>query len=131
LEKALVDVDGFGVTLLDLGSVFNMPLYARMAGDLKIPWCAVTDEDRLPDGTPNMKTEDVRVKVRTLATPSDLLPMWPGSLEQVLKTNDASPKWQQINLVPKSLQQITLDYPDFARVAESIGRWIDGQSHSP
>lgn len=127
-EKALVDVDGFGVTLLDLGSVYNMPLYAKMAGDLKIPWCALTDEDRSADGTLNTKTEDVRVKVRKLATSSDLLPMWPGSLEQALKASDVSPKWQQINLLPKSLEQIKLDYPDFVHVAETIARWIDGRS---
>jgi hypothetical protein len=127
-EKAHVDVDGFGATILDLGGVQNMPLYAKMARDLRIPWCVLTDEDLLADGTTNPRTEGVRLSLPTLLTPSDALTMWPGSLEATLgvPSGKATPRWQDIHLVPKSLAQIRVDHPEFVRVADQIAQWLTG-----
>lgn len=126
LEKAQIDVDGFGVTILDLGGVDNMPSYARIARDLKIPWCAITDEDFLADGKRNPKTEAVRKELAQVVTASDISPTWPTSLESVLgcTTGKATPQWQQIYFARKTMDQINLDYPQFVQVAESIARWI-------
>jgi predicted ATP-dependent endonuclease of OLD family len=45
LAKLGTDIDARAVSVLDVGSCSTIPAYCDMAGKLKIPWCALTDED--------------------------------------------------------------------------------------
>lgn len=127
LEKAQTDLDGRSVTILDVGGRDNLPHYARMATKLAIPWCAITDEDSDPKtGQVNEKTASVRTELQGLASVDNLSPMWPGSLEIALGIEDhkASPAWQQIHLLPRSIEDIRADHPSFSAVCEEIMAWI-------
>jgi hypothetical protein len=124
LEKSSTDLDGKGITVVDAGGVGNLPAYAQIAKDLRIPWCAVSDEDLDANGTIKLKTQDAREKLITLQGLHDALPVWPGDLEQCLSNNKVDPEWQQQHLAPKSLDQIKKAYPDFYATCDEVARWL-------
>lgn len=122
-----LDLDARSVSLVDAGSVGNLPDYADIAIRLGIPWCAVSDEDRMPGGTVNPVTEKVRQKVEALRGPGDMSAMWPGRLEACLVVpigQKATPEWQAANTDPKPLAQMQSDHPDLMATCGLIRKWI-------
>jgi hypothetical protein len=95
----------------------------------KIPWCAVTDEDLLPDGTVNPVTARDRTKIESKKTAADESAMWSRSLEATLGApsgQKATPAWQAANIEPLSLTDLDAGYPDFMKVCRSLKAWIGG-----
>ena len=110
LAKLSLDLDARGVTILGVGGVENIPEYAKMASRLKVPWCAITDEDKQPDGTIRPKTCEVRAALEQRKTDRDLSKQWPVDLERCLgiSTGKATPQWQATNLDPLTLEDAEL-----------------------
>src|SRR5262245_23409728 len=75
-----LDLDARSVSLVDTGSVRNLPEYVDIANRLGIPWCAISDEDKQPGGDVNPLTEKVRKKVESMRGAMDLTAIWPGNL---------------------------------------------------
>src|SRR5262249_25869721 len=60
LEKLSTDLDGRSVSLVTVGGIENLPDYTAIAKQLRIPWCAVTDEDIQPDESIKQRTKEIR-----------------------------------------------------------------------
>jgi ABC-type hemin transport system ATPase subunit len=120
------DLDARSISLVETGSAQNLPDYAEMASRLGIPWCALTDENSLPSGEINPKTERVRLKLKRSAGDQDTLLVWPGSLEACLNVLDqkATPQWQISNIDPKPLQQLEIDHPDYVATCRDVLGWL-------
>jgi hypothetical protein len=120
-----IDVDSIGASILDVGGCLNSPSYARLAASLGIPWCALTDEDRLPDGTIRPATQRARDALAAELSENDLAPIWPVSLEATLGlTSKATPDWQRDNLADKGLSEMEALYPDFIKTVREIAEWM-------
>jgi len=135
LRKLATDLDGRGVSILGVGGVNNLPEYARMASELRIPWCAITDEDLLADGTVKPGTSEVRKTLTKRAKAGDLLAQWDGSLEALLCRTEgkAHPEWQADEIEPLSLEELRTKHPTFVSECTKVQVWIDqtGSTVSP
>lgn len=112
---------------MDTGGVGNVPDYADVAKRLGMPWCAVTDEDVLPDGTIKPAAKAARDKLGRLLGPGDQSVMWSVDLETCLSVpprQKATPDWQAVNTDGKSLAQLQRDHPDFVATCQAILRWL-------
>jgi hypothetical protein len=109
LEKADTDLDGPGVTLLDVGGCGNEPDYAKICASLGIPWCGLTDEDLLPDSTIKPATATARQQLKKGLTSADIMPMWEGSLEACLgkSSGEAGPEWQSMAIASKTITKLS------------------------
>ncbi len=125
-DKKGVDLDGKSVTILDVGGAGNIPLYSKIAKELKIPWCALTDEDIQDDGSVKPATEQIRNELKDIISEYDTMPIWSGSLERSLgiTSHKATPDWQHKNIATKSIEEIKSYYPDYAKTAEEIINWM-------
>jgi hypothetical protein len=124
-----LDLDARSVSLVDTGSVQNLPDYASMAKRLGIPWCAISDEDRDADGTLNPNTAKVRQRVDAILGPHDMTSVWPGKLELCLATpgnQKATPEWQAANTDLKPLADMERDHPDLMAKCGALRTWILG-----
>jgi predicted ATP-dependent endonuclease of OLD family len=122
-----LDLDARSISLVDTGSVGNLPDYANIARRLSIPWCAVSDEDKTPGGVVNPVTEAVRKKVDGMRGAGDFSAMWRGNLEMCLGTptgQKATPEWQASNTDPKPLADLQKDHPDFIATCRSVQPWL-------
>lgn len=129
LEESGADLDGRSVSVVDLGGVSTLPQYARMASDLGIPWCGLTDEDLLPDGSIKPVTEKARDQLKKVAGPSDLVATWQGDLETclgILPGGKATPEWQANNLLGLDRGAIDGTHPSFATTCGQVLAWILG-----
>jgi putative ATP-dependent endonuclease of the OLD family len=126
LSKLGVETDTRALSVLDVGSCSTIPAYSEMAGKLKIPWCGVTDEDLLADGTVNPTTARDRARIDSYKTAADESLVWPGSLEACfdLTKGKATPAWQATNIEPLTLTQLDASYPRFTAVCRSIQSWL-------
>jgi len=127
LDAADADIDGRSISMLDLGGVGTLPVYARMASGLGIPWCGLSDEDVRGDGQANPATEEVRKRLRELASDGDLVPIWKGSLEHSLRVppdRKATPEWQKANLLRLSQVEVDAAFPEFAKTCREVLTWI-------
>lgn len=127
LQKRGADLDGRSVSIVSVGGVENLPEYARLAAQLKIPWCAVTDEDVDEAGTVKPKTDQVRKTLAERATDLDMLVQWTVSLESVLgkEHGKARPDWQAENIETLVWTSLESNYPAYASVGKAIHDWID------
>ena len=113
--------------MVDTGSVGNLPDYADIAGRLGIPWCAISDEDLLPDGTIKPATKAVREKLEGLRSANDLSVIWPGDLETCLGVpagQKATPEWQAANTDAKPLGLLRREQPAFVATCEAVQIWL-------
>lgn len=129
LSKFAADLDTLGVTVVDGGSVQNLPDYAELAGKLMIPWIAITDQDPTATG-PNPKTEKARKKLTLAATTRDRQSLWKVNLEHCLNTSDASPEWQAKNVEPLSLEEVRSRFPLYASTADEVAEFLGIRSKS-
>ncbi len=122
-----LDLDARSISLVDTGSVGNLPDYAEIAKRLNIPWCAVSDEDKAPGAAVNPATEAVRKKVEAMRSAADISAIWLGNLEICLGTpagQKATPQWQASNTDPKPPADLRKDHPDFVVTCSSVQAWI-------
>lgn len=128
LNKLAADLDTLGITIVDGGSIQNLPDYAALASKLIIPWIAVTDDDTTVDGK-NPKTEKARDKLSNCQTARDQQAKWKENLEHCLNTEDASPNWQAENVEPLGLEEIRNRYPQYATTGDAIARFLGVDLH--
>jgi predicted ATPase len=128
LRRSKLDLDGLGVSIIQAGDVNHLPAFARMATQLNIPWCAVSDEDRLPDGNLKPNTKMAREKLEKLKRKQDAQVLWTGNLEACLglTSGKARPSWQAANVEPLDQTSLKDNHPDFVVAAEKVRQWIDG-----
>nr|WP_281410363.1 AAA family ATPase [Rhizobium laguerreae] len=120
-----VDVDGRSISITQCNAVSVIPAFAAIAKDLGIRWCAVTDEDRLPDGSINPKTENERKKIDALLTKGDKQIQWPGKLETCLgiaAPEKATPELTEPLLTHKDWR---INHPQYYSAVGRIATWID------
>jgi predicted ATPase len=120
-----IDLDGKSISVVRTGDVGQLPAFASVASKLGIPWCAVSDEDRLPDGTINIATEEVRRRLSTLQSPLDCQVQWPQNLEACLKRTQgkATADWQAQHIETKSTPDLQKDNPSYVAACEAIRSW--------
>lgn len=127
-RRANLDLDGLSVSIIQAGDVNHLPAFASMATQLDIPWCGVSDEDKLPDGNLKPNTKTARDKLDKLMRPQDAQVLWSGDLEACLglTTGKARPAWQVEHLEPLDQAALTAKHPDFVAAAEKVRQWIEG-----
>jgi predicted ATPase len=130
LEKLKIDLDGRSVSIINAGDVGAIPACAEMAKKLGVPWCAVTDEDKEPDGSIKRNTEISRQKLAALGTPSDRSLVWNGDLEACLgkKSGKADPEWIAREFDERSANELQRNYPDYASVVQEVVAWLSQRS---
>ncbi|RWO83010.1 MAG: hypothetical protein EOS18_05200 [Mesorhizobium sp.] len=84
MEKLGFDLDGHAVSITLCGSCTAIPSFAYIASALGIRWCALTDEDRLPDQTVKPQMVRQRANIEKHRTSSDAQVMWKVDLETSL-----------------------------------------------
>lgn len=122
-----LDLDARSVSLVDTGGAGNLKDYANIAQQLGIPWCAITDEDKLANGQVNPLTEKVRRALDAKRGANDQSVMWPDNLEACLGApvpKKATPDWQAANIDPKPLTQMKRDHPAFMAECARVLSWI-------
>jgi putative ATP-dependent endonuclease of the OLD family len=125
-RRRAIDLDGGSISIVRTGDVNQLPSFAAMASKLGIDWCALSDEDRLPDGTIKPATLRARDKVSQHQTLSDMQVSWPGDLEQCLHKpqGKADAEWQVANVETKSDEEVKLAYPEFWNTCAAIEKWL-------
>lgn len=123
-----VDLDGRSLSIIRAGDVGQLPAFASIASKLGIPWCAVSDQDRLPDGSIKPVTADVRSRLTRLQSPIDCQVQWPQDLEACLNrgAGKATPTWQSQHVETKSTIDLQRDNPDYITACEKIRLWVLG-----
>jgi AAA domain, putative AbiEii toxin, Type IV TA system/Overcoming lysogenization defect protein-like, TOPRIM domain len=123
-ESSGIDYDARSVSVTQCGSVSAIPGFAAISTTLGIRWCALTDEDRLNDGTVNPNTEKYRRQIDGLKRAADSQVQWPGSLESALAVSSgkATPEVAAMKLARPDWKT---SYPDFAAAITEMAVWID------
>jgi ABC-type hemin transport system ATPase subunit len=123
-ESAAIDYDARSVSVTQCGSVSAIPAFAAISMALGIRWCALTDEDRLDDGTINLNTEKCRRQIDSHKTAADSQVQWPGSLEKALDVSSgkATPEVSAVKLADPAWET---SYPDFTAAISKMASWID------
>ncbi|MGK4922353.1 ATP-dependent nuclease [Bordetella hinzii] len=132
-RRTNLDLDGLSVSIIQAGDVNHLPAFASMARQLNIPWCAVSDEDSLPDGTIKPNTKAARDKLDKLMRQEDAQVYWTGTLETCLGliSGKASPSWQAESIETLDDASLTARHPDFVATAEKVRQWIEGSLSCP
>lgn len=125
-RRAKLDLDGLSLSIIQAGDVNHLPAFARMAGQLGIPWCAVSDEDREPDGSIKSNTKAARGKLAELASSRDAQVTWPGNLEACfgLTVTKARPSWQAEQIDSLDDDMLATRHPSFVAAARQVHEWI-------
>ncbi|MET4730667.1 putative ATPase [Lysobacter enzymogenes] len=125
-RRANLDLDGLSVSIIQAGDVNHLPVFAGMATQLNIPWCAVSDEDKLPDGSLKPNTRTARDKLEKLMRPQDEQITWTGDLEACLGLTygKARPSWQAEHVESLDQATLTTKHPEFVSAAEKVCKWI-------
>ena len=131
-RRADLDLDGLGVSIIQAGDVSQLPAFARMAKQLDIPWCGVSDEDKLPNGSIKPNTKAARDKLTALMGEGDLQVCWATDLEACLGHGEgkARPSWQAENIEPMSFEVLKSKCPAFVGAAEEVRTWLQEGSAS-
>lgn len=125
-KRCTLDLDGKSISIIRAGDVGQLRGFAAMASKLGIPWCAISDEDRLPDGTSKAVTKDVRDRLATLQSSVDFQVQWTGDLETCLGKSQgkADPAWQAKHIEPKSIVDLQNDHPDYFKACDAVREWV-------
>lgn len=125
LDALNLDIDGRSISITQCNSVSVIPAVAEIAQKLGIRWCALTDEDRLPEGGINPKTAAERRKIEGLMQDGDAQVLWPGRLERclgIVAPDKAHPETTEPLLADANWRD---NHPDYFATIASIARWID------
>jgi predicted ATPase len=123
-DRCEIDYDARSIGVTQCGSVSAMPAFAEISCTLGIRWCALTDEDRLADGTLNPKTKKYRDRLDAYRAKPDCCVLWPGNLEHALKVvaGKATP---EVTAEKLKRPDWKTRYPDFTQAIRQIASWID------
>lgn len=126
-KHANLDLDGMSVSIIRVGDVSQLPIYASMASTLGIPWCALSDEDTLPDGSVKPNTQAARSKLIAVAGKNDIEAHWKQDLECCLSRSSgkADPSWQTEHIEVLDATTLKSRYPDFVAICEKVRAWIE------
>lgn len=120
-----VDVDARSISITQCNAVSVIPAFAAIARELGIWWCALTDEDKLDDGSINPKTESERAKFIALMGKADVEVQWPVKLEACLgiaPPRKAQPEVTEPLLANKDWRA---NHPDYYTTVAAMAAWID------
>ncbi|WP_082739391.1 AAA family ATPase [Blastomonas sp. CCH5-A3] len=124
-DKTDVDVDGRSISITQCNAVSVIPAFAAIAKELGIRWCALTDEDRLPVGGLNPKTEAERKKIEALRRTADIQVQWPGKLEACLGIAEPSKAHPETTEPLLDHPDWRTNHPNYYATMVSIAAWID------
>lgn len=135
-EKMEVDLDGRSVSVLGVGGKGNVIDYAEMLGKCGTPWCAIIDQDRLPDGSYKPNTRATVQRIKELQSENDALLQWDIDLENCFRIarnknmpdradRKADPEWQHQQIGSLSAEKIKIKYPSLFAVVEAGKLWIE------
>lgn len=125
LDGSDVDVDGRSISITQCNAISVIPAFAMIAAKLGIRWCALTDEDRLPSGDLNPKTDAERKKIENLRGKEDIQVLWPERLEACLgiaAPGKAHPEATEPLLAHPDWRT---NHPKYYSTVASIAAWID------
>lgn len=124
MENLDVDCDARSISITHCSGASGIPAFALMAKNLGIRWCALTDQDLLPDGNINPATSKHRDKIETIRGESDVQVQWPVNLEHCLgiESSKATP---EVVLPLLSVPGWATEYPEFHGVVNEMASWID------
>lgn len=136
LEKRGVETDARSVSIIDVGSRNNIPDFVALLRELGTPWCALTDEDRLSDGTYKPKAETTANKINALCSPSDLHLQCEIDMEHCYgiprsaadpsqPDHKATAEWQWSKIAAISVATMDKDFPKLAKVVSAIQAWLN------
>ena len=137
LEKMNVDLDGRSVSILGVGGKGNVADYAELLGKCGTPWCAVLDEDILPDGSYKNNAKAAVERIEKLRSNNDLLLQWKIDLEHcflVARNKEkldrpefkANPGWQHQQIGSLDARQLEAKYPLLSGIVTRGKNWIEG-----
>jgi predicted ATP-dependent endonuclease of OLD family len=120
------DLDGKSLSIIQVGGVGTLPAFAAMASRLGIPWLVLVDEDLDDQGKIKSTTQKAMSKLTPLVGGADRIAIWPGNLEGCLNTTEgkAKPEWQARHIVPKTMDEVRKECPDYITVCEDIRTWL-------
>ncbi|TIL28376.1 AAA family ATPase [Mesorhizobium sp.] len=124
MEKLGFDLDGHAVSITLCGSCTAIPSFAYIASALGIRWCALTDEDRLPDQTVKPQMVRQRANIEKHRTSSDAQVMWKVDLETSLGILKGGANSENI-FEKLNLPGWTTDFPKFKATLSEIATWVD------
>ena len=136
LEMLEVDLDGRSISILSIGGRDNAVDYARLLRSIGTSWCAVTDEDKLPDGTIKEASQKTREELESLKREGDVHLQWPIDLEHCfgIARNaakrgkpefKAGPDWQAGKLSRLSKAEVERQFPELYAVSAEVAKWIE------
>jgi hypothetical protein len=102
---------------------------ARLAAALGIPWFAITDDDKRPDGSTEPVAQRARADLAALATPCDRSVIMAGKLEGVLSLRRHGDTLEIItSLDPLTEEDIRSRFPIFAAICNEIIAWCKART---
>ena len=125
LGSCKVDVDGRSVSITQCNAVSAIPAFAEIAKELGIRWCAVTDEDRLGDGSLNQSTVNHRANIEKHRGAADLQLMWPAKLEACLGLAPGQKAQPELTEPLLAHSEWRSNHPDYYYTVKAIAGWID------
>lgn len=124
-DRTGVDIDGRSISITQCNAISVIPAFAEIARDLGIRWCALSDEDLLPDGGLNPKTESERAKIEALRQEADIQVQWPGSLEACLGIGLPKKAHPETTEPLLGHPEWRTKHPKYHATLASIATWID------
>lgn len=136
LDKLSVETDSKSITVLGTGSRGNLPDYARLLTSLGTPWCAIVDEDRLPDGTFKPQSQQITQELRKACGQKDIYLEFETDLEHCYgigrsavkpssAEHKATPDWQWNTIEKLNAADMLKVYPLMAKVVTTLQVWLN------
>jgi predicted ATP-dependent endonuclease of OLD family len=139
IELSNIDIEAMSISILSCSGIENIPDFAEIAKNMKIPFCAVTDTDIDVSGKVKEKTNKSRAKISTIQSSKDKMIEWDNDLEDCLQTplkqnstnrKKALPEWQRDNVFAQPFDEIKTKYPKYKNVCEAIISWINNANQN-
>jgi ABC-type multidrug transport system ATPase subunit len=129
LEKTRIDCDALSISVVDCGSVSNLPSYAEVCSNLGIPWVAIHDKDLQPGQLQKQNTKAAREKLDALKQRSDRIVEWDNDLEMVLNCTGgakATPEWIDAEYRQKTWSELAAEpkLGKYCKAIQSLGDHI-------
>jgi len=139
LESFGIDLESQSISVLGVGSKDNIPDYIALLQSIGTPWCAVFDQDKLPDGTYKKNAEEFEANIARLCVGRNGSYCWQIDLEHCYgvqrsaqrvdrPARKADPNWQAALIRGASKDDLVRTFPMIASVVSGIAEWIREES---